>query len=682
MTIIGSSSVVRSSLAAIALSTTAFSGLFYPAFAQSKSVSDDEKAADRQAAEEADARMDEIVVTAAGRIQSVEDAPASISIIGREELERTPYREVTDALLDIPGVTVSAGEGNSRDISIRGMSPQYTLILVDGKRLSAREARTNGGNISEGGLLPPLESIERIEVVRGPMSSLYGSDAMGGVVNIITKRVSDDWNGKIRLNATHQLEDGFGNYQDANFYLSGPIIADKLGLQLSGSMNHREGDTIIGGTPERNDDSINAKFTWQVTDTQSIMFEAGRYNQEVIEVAGETYEPTERNPVELGTRTEQTQVRNVFSIQHDGSWGDITSSSYIQYEDAVGTDDSKSIENMVGQTSFIIPLKQHTFNIGGFYRNEKMFDETSNRLSDRTNAERTQFAVFVEDEWRLVENFALTGGIRMDNDEEYGDHWTPRLYAVWNVSDAFTLKGGYSAGFRAPNLRQTLPDWGQVSRGGTIYGNPALEAETSENVEIGLFYTFSDRLQVSATAYQTRFNDRITRVTCESAGAWCLDEPLSSIGRPPTTYVNIDEAEITGLEFTASAELADSISLDGSFSFTDSEQLTGENAGAALNDTPEQQGSLALNWEPKDKLNTYIRAVYRGEEAVTEAQISGSNTVTGAYTTVDFGGSYRYAEKSEIFFGVQNLFNERLNYEESGYTVDGARVWMGISAGF
>ena len=76
--------------------------------------------------------------------------------------------------------------------------------------------------------------------------------------------------------------------------------------------------------------------------------------------------------------------------------------------------------------------------------------------------------------------------------------------------------------------------------------------------------------------------------------------------------------------------------------------MTGENAGAALNDTPEQQGSLALNWEPTDKLNTYIRAVYRGEEAVTEAQISGSNTVTGAYTTVDFGGSYRYAEKSEI----------------------------------
>ncbi|WP_293612984.1 TonB-dependent receptor [Ponticaulis sp.] len=629
--------------------------------------------------EDADNKLEEIVVTASGRAQSVEQAPASISIIGREELERTPYREVTDALLDIPGVTVSSGEGNSRDISIRGMSPQYTLILVDGKRLSAREARTNGGNISEGGLLPPLESIERIEVVRGPMSSLYGSDAMGGVVNIITKRVSDEWNGQVRLNGTHQLEDGYGNYQDANFYLSGPIIADTLGVQLSGSLNHREGDQVIGGTPERNDSSINAKFTWRVSDDHSLMFEAGRFNQEVIEVAGETYEADEDSPA--GTRTEQTQDRNVFSIQHDGSWGNITSSSYVQYEDAVGTDDNKSIQNTVGQTSFIVPLGQHTFNVGGFYRNEQMHDETSNRLSDRTDAERTQFALFVEDEWRLFEDFALTGGIRMDNDEEYGDHWTPRLYAVWNVTEDFTLKGGYSAGFRAPNLRQTLPDWGQVSRGGTIYGNPALEAETSQNVEIGIFYTFSDRLQVSATAYQTKFEDRITRVTCESAGAWCIDEPLSSIGRPPTTYVNIDEAEINGLEFTASAELTSTISLDGSVSFTDSEQLTGDNAGAALNDTPEQQGSLSLNWEPTDELNTYVRAVYRGDEAVTEAQISGSNYVTSSYTTVDLGGSYRVAERSELFFGVQNLFNEQLTVDD-GYSIDGTRVWLGMSAGF
>lgn len=98
--------------------------------------------------------LGEVVVTAAGREQQVKDAPASISVITREDLERSPYRQLTDALLDVPGVTVTPGEGNSRDISIRGLGSAYTLILVDGKRLNSRESRTNGGNIAESGLLP------------------------------------------------------------------------------------------------------------------------------------------------------------------------------------------------------------------------------------------------------------------------------------------------------------------------------------------------------------------------------------------------------------------------------------------------------------------------------------------------------------------------------------------------
>lgn len=119
-------------------------------------------------------RLHEVVVTAAGREQQVKDAPASITVITRETLEQSPYRQITDALLDVPGVTITPGEGNSRDISIRGLGSAYTLILVDGKRMNSRESRTNGGNIGEGGLLPQAEMIERIEIVRGPMSSLYG----------------------------------------------------------------------------------------------------------------------------------------------------------------------------------------------------------------------------------------------------------------------------------------------------------------------------------------------------------------------------------------------------------------------------------------------------------------------------------------------------------------------------
>jgi len=625
-------------------------------------------------------RDSEIVVTAAGRAQEVKDAPASISVITREELQRMPYREVTDALLEVPGVTVTPGEGNSRDISIRGMAPKYTLILVDGKRLSSRESRTNGGNISEGGMLPPLEAIERIEVVRGPMSSLYGSDAMGGVVNIITRRIADEWRGSVRVNGTLQASGDYGDYADGNFYLSGPV-AKGIGLQLQGSLNRRESDRLEGGTPQREDETLSGKVAFNAGPDHEFLVEGGWYRQKVTTIAGKTVPITATAPD--GTRATQTHERYVASLSHSGHWGFADSESYLQYEDAKGKEAEKRIKNTVGQSIWTVPLSSNILNLGAYFRHEDLTDLTGNRLggSTRTGTTRLAWALFAEDELRLHDRFAITGGLRMDDDEQYGVHWTPRLYAVWNIDDAFTLKGGYSEGFRAPNLRDTLADWGQNSRGGTIYGNPDLKPETSRTIEAALLYNRRG-LQASLTAFDTRYNDKITRVTCLEAGAWCADEPLSSIGRPPTTYVNIDKARVRGVEASVDVRLTKTLRLNASGTLTDSEQLTGANRGAALNDTPKQQASVALNWNPDKRTSTFVRAVYRGEEAVTEAQISGEAVVAPAYTTVDIGAAYKITRNVSVHGGIQNLFDKRLDYATSAYLIDPARVWMGLSARF
>ncbi|WHO38587.1 TonB-dependent receptor [Sphingobium sp. AP49] len=632
-------------------------------------------------AAEADQDSSQIVVTAAGREQEVRDAPASISVITRETLEAMPYREVTDALMEVPGVTVTPGEGNSRDISIRGMAPQYTLILVDGKRLSSRESRTNGGNISEGGQLPPLEAIERIEIVRGPMSSLYGSDAMGGVVNIITRRISDKWRGSARVNGTMQLSSDYGNVGDGNFYLSGPVTQG-IGVQLQGSMSRREGDKVIGGTPERHDESLAGKVGFALSANHDILLEAGYYRQKVTTTAGETVEVSDTAP--LGLESSQTQKRKVASVSHSGKWGFASSESYVQYEDAENVESQKKVENMVAQSLWVIPLPSNTLTVGGFYRYEDLTDLTGNRLSGSTTTgtTRTSWALFAENELKLLDGLALTGGIRMDNDEQYGTHWTPRAYAVWNINRQFTLKGGYSQGFRAPGLRQTLPDWGQTSRGGTIYGNPDLEAETSRTIEAALLFSNGNGLNASLTAYDTRFNDKITRVTCEEAGAWCVDEPLSTIGRPPTTYVNVDKAKVRGIELSVDLPLTRTLKLNASGTLTDSEQLSGANVGAALNDTPKQQASASLNWRPDQRLSAFVRAVYRGEEAVTEAQISGESVVAPDYTVVDVGVSYKINPAFTFHGGVQNLLDKRLHYDTAAYMIDPARIWMGIGVRF
>lgn len=137
-----------------------------------------------------------------------------------------------------------------------------------------------------------------------------------------------------------------------------------------------------------------------------------------------------------------------------------------------------------------------------------------------------------------------------------------------------------------------------------------------------------------------------------------------------------------GVEVSVDVPLTHTLRLNATGTLTDLEQLSGANIGAALNDTPKQQASASLNWRPDKRFSAFVRAVYRGEEAVTEAQISGNNIVSPDYTVVDMGASYKITPAFTVHAGVQNLLDKRLNYDTSGYLIDPARVWMGVGARF
>ena len=144
------------------------------------------------------ATLSEVVVSASGFEQKVKDAPASISVISREELQTRQFRDLAEALRGVEGIDVGGGTGKTGglDISIRGMPSDYTLILIDGRRQNvAGDVTPNGFGAAHTSFMPPVSAIERIEVIRGPMSTLYGSDAMGGVINIITRKVAKEWTG-------------------------------------------------------------------------------------------------------------------------------------------------------------------------------------------------------------------------------------------------------------------------------------------------------------------------------------------------------------------------------------------------------------------------------------------------------------------------------------------------------
>ncbi|MFD1218059.1 ligand-gated channel protein [Microbulbifer celer] len=624
--------------------------------------------------------VETVVVTASGREQAVIDAPASVSVIDREQLLQRAYRDVTDALSDLPGVIITGGEagGDNADISLRGMGASYTLILVDGKRLSGRASRPNSdGPGEEQNWLPPVEAIERIELVRGPMSTLYGSDAIGGVINIITRKVPAQWSGSVQVDAILQESSESGDVNQGNFHLSGPLVEDTLSLQLYGRKYRRDEDQILNGYSQRDVESVTGRLAFTPNSRHQVLLETGLTEQRQIALMGKSA-PTE------GCRggcsdSENEYNRDYLSLTHRGELASGTVNSFVQREVTENISRQMEIANTVAKSSYVTDLGAHTVSIGVDYQAEELDDQTSNQVSDRTTIEGERWAVFLEDEWSLLDGFALTAGARLDDDENYGSKISPRLYGVWKLDGHWTLKGGVSTGYRAPSLREITPDWGQVSRGGNIYGNPDLEPEVSVNQELALHYQGEGGFHSGLTLFNNDFEDKITRVVCPLERC---DAGPNQFGSDPTYRVNVDKAVTRGVEVSATVPVSETFRLDASYTFTDSEQKTGEYKGEPLNQLPKHLASVSADWQATDNTNSWLRVTYRGEESQPTTGPSQGALIAPSYTFVDVGMNYALSTSTKLKAGIYNLADESVTYDEYGFVADGRRYWLGLSYRF
>ena len=623
--------------------------------------------------------LGQVSVTAGGYVQQVEDAPASISVINREQIEERFYQDTTDALRDVPGVIVTGGGSGDlgTDIVIRGMPSSYTLIMVDGKPVSTRESRPNGSAGFEQSWLPPLQSIERIEVVRGPMSTLYGSDAMGGVVNIITRKVEKEWGGSVQLDAIIQDDSRSGDSQQGNFSLSGPLKEDLLGLQVYGGFYNRQEDLFVDGYEQKDLRNLTAKLSLTPSDEHDFSVEATRTQDSRQGLMG-------RSAASTGCRGGCTDNfsdhnRESFALTHTGRWAIGTSDTYIQREEAENEGREITITNTNAKTALVMPMGNHMVTVGADFIEEELQDKTTNRISDRTKVDTSKYALFAEDEWMLTDTFSVTAGARMDDDRDYGTNVSPRLYGVWGFSPRWTLKGGVSTGFRSPSLREITPDWGQVSRGGNIYGNPDLEPETSVNQELGLYFNAGRSLMANVTVFHNDFKDKITRITCPIS--ICPDGP-NQFGSDPTYRVNVDEAETQGVEAALSTTLARVVSINLSYTYTDSEQKSGEYKGEPLNQLPEHLASLNVDWQATDTVSPWATVRYRGEESQPTTGPSNSAIIAPSNTLVDAGIGFQLTPQTKLNTGIYNLADKEIFYEEYGYVEDGRRYWLGVVTNF
>lgn len=635
-------------------------------------------------------QLEKIVITASGFEQDIKKAAASISVLTQEEINKKAYRDVTDALKDVPGVVVTGG-GSSSDISIRGMGSAYTVIMVDGKKVNTRSVRPNSDNSGiEQGWLPNIGAIERIEVIRGPMSGLYGSDAMGGVINIITKKNTNEWTGSVKLDTTLQENSKSGNIYQTNAYIAGPLIANLLSFKANGLYSQRDEDEIYGGYSEQKIRAGGAALTLTPNDQHTFDLEYQRSIQNRDATVGKSISPiqTGRNPP-VNSLTDY--YRTEYSLTHRGTVGAVETHSYIQREENENPSRNMEAINTTFNTINKINFDRHSLSFGGMYLKEELEDK-GNQLSiggstPVSSLDRYSWALFAENAWNIVDGFTLTTSLRLDEDEKFGDHWSPKVYGVWGLNDNWVIKGGVSTGYKTPALRATVAEWGQATGGGqskgVIVGNPDLKPEKSVNYEVSFNWDNLDNLNAGLTLFNSEFKDKITEVrTCQGENVGALEcDWLGEKFDFVSLRENVDKASMRGAEVTFGWQALPNVNVSANYTFTDTEQKSGINKGKPLNEMPKHMFNTTADWEINDQFSSWGRVNYRSK---TSDYLSRTAMAKGkpAYTMVDVGLNYKPTQNIAVAAGVYNLFDKEIDKDTYNYVLDGRRYNLGVTYSF
>nr|WP_278357290.1 TonB-dependent receptor [Acinetobacter lwoffii] len=697
-------------------------------------------------------QMSTIVVSAAGYEQKIKDAPASITVLTEEDFKTKRITSIADALADVEGVDVSpeAGKTGGLNIRIRGMNPEYTLILIDGRRQnSTGDISPNGFGETNNNFIPPISAVERIEVIKGPASTLYGSDAMGGVVNIITKKVADTWTGSVTLDGTlNPNYSDFGNQRSIDFYGSGPLIKDLLGLQIrakhwerdesSITQNIDEGESLNGGQSpaEGKMDTIGARLTLTPTSDHDISLD--------IESQRQTYEnPGISSGFQLGTiganggyadTMEFNRDKYVAAHQWRNTIGTLDNSLTYNTSETVGRlipsraqagslEENPRLlesEDLIFDTKFTTQaIDGHNITLGGQWWDASIKDGL------RVNKEVSfdQLGLFAEDTWALNDSLALTLGLRFDEHSTFGDFWTPRAYLVWNANENWTFKGGYSEGYKAPRLERLTDGIYNVSGQGRTptFGNPNLKPETSNNFEIGTYFSSNANFDFNITAFYSEIENKIitglpefrcdaniNKADCEAFMAsvgtpWLMQSGDTgtrgwNVARP----VNAQKAEMYGIETGFNWDFAPDWKLNANYTWTETEIKDSELGNPSFTDTPKHIANATLRWQAADQLQLWARGEYRSERDRYPGQVYDNLSATNqevfntlgdfkGYALMHLGTNYTVNDNWDLGVALYNIFDKDFNkyvsiadgaYNEYVNTQEGRRVQLSTTFKF
>ncbi|WP_107686960.1 TonB-dependent receptor domain-containing protein [Campylobacter concisus] len=617
------------------------------------------------------------VVSATGFEQNIKDAPATLSVITKEALEKKNHKDIESMTKDIPSLFGTTPEAaNRRGISIRGFSPRFTKILVNGMPVPGDNAykglRSVGGSYS---FVPPASAISRIEVIRGPMSSLYGSDALGGVINIITDEFSNEFGANLGSSYKFARNKNISGEFYNSLYLHSGLIDDVLSVSVYGKNLNKSEDKISYANREQKDRNFGAKLFLKPNENNDLTLELARSDVK--------YKRTKGKTLSTGTNSVASEriKGDVINLSHEARLDNILLQSYLSYGKIKEiAQQNLTLKTLNFDTKGSYFTDNNAFTLGVNAKKEKLDEKAT--TADAANVKRYDYSVYAEDDYRLIKDFILSIGIRYNYDENYGSHVSPRIYGIYNLNDFFALKGGVSTGYATPDIKQRTQDLALPFAGGrgAQLGRSALKPETSVSYEFGGVYNNNEGFETSLTGFYTSFKDMLSYRPICSRGSVCRHKG-KIYPNGIWESINIGKAEIYGVELTNEWQVTNALRLNQSYVYTKSKQKDGSEVGKSLNNYPLHTFKFGANYELNRWLNFWSQINYYGR---TKNSFSYADDMR-AYVIADLGINYNVTKNFSLNLSVHNLFNEFFTTRSGRYDVlivDGQKIELGFNLKF
>ena len=590
-----------------------------------------------QAADEGETKLGPVIVEGSRLNQTATEVGSSVSIITEEDLEKLDFDFALDAVASAPGVTINqnGAYGGSASVRIRGASSGQTLVLIDG--VPVGDPSTTDGSFNFAFL--DTANIARIEVLKGPQSTLWGSDAIGGVVSILTKEPDEGLGGS-----------AFGEYGSYNTWRGGASIEsanDTGDFRLSATGLSSDGISKADEDNGNTEDDAYESTTLSAKGGLNLPNEARLETSLLWNDAESEYDSyaagTQGSIADGDEVTQNETLSGNVSLKLpllDGRFKNLLMVGYSDIERENFTDGAQSYYAEGDRTLY---RYQGTFEINDMNTLSFGAEREETTANDDDTAIDSLFALY---ELKPIETLTLTAGLRNDDDDRFGSETTARVAAAWNPTDQITVRSSWGEGFKAPSLFQSTYI---CTFCGLSEPNTDLQPETSEAFDVGLDWRSADG-----------------RV---SAGITYFDQDTENMIDFSYTagYDNIAQVESQGVELYGGYALTGWLNVSANYAYVDAE----DGDGNELTRLPEHSGDVTLAVDPDGPFSGAVLVRYNGDEANTDG------TTLDGWTRVDLTGSYDLTDTVELYGRVENLFDE--DYQQIlGYGTPGLSGSVGI----